>query len=95
MEQAVLKRGILHLHEVGELGAFTFELIAERTNALSMHGKVTISHAFALSSVDAARQGALIELLARNDIALTTVAPGRCRATHSLPVSSPRSTNPE
>ena len=27
--------------------------------------------------------------------ALMTVAPGRCRATHSLPVSSPRSTNPE
>ena len=66
----------IHLHEVGELGAFTFELIAERTNALGMHGKVTISHAFALSSVDAARQGALIDLLARNDIALTTVAPG-------------------
>lgn len=66
----------IHLHETGELGAFTFELIAERTSAMGMQGKVTISHAFGLSSVDAARQAALVELLAVNDIALTTVAPG-------------------
>ena len=66
----------IHLHESGELGAFTFELIAERTSALGMQGNVTISHAFALSSVDPARQAVLIELLAENDIAVTTVAPG-------------------
>jgi cytosine/adenosine deaminase-related metal-dependent hydrolase len=66
----------IHLHETGELGAFTIELIAERTAALGMHGLVTISHAFAVGTVDAGRQGALIELLATADIALTTVAPG-------------------
>lgn len=66
----------LHLHETGELGAFTFELIAERTKALGMQGHVTISHAFALSSVDPDRRTALIELLADADIAVTTVAPG-------------------
>ena len=66
----------IHLHESGELGAFTFELIAERTAALGMQGMVTISHAFGLSSVDEARQAALIDMLAINDIALTTVAPG-------------------
>ncbi len=66
----------IHLHESGDLGAFTVELIAERVAALGMQGRVTISHAFVMSSVDAARQGALIELLAANDIALTTVAPG-------------------
>ena len=66
----------IHLHESGELGAFTFELIAERTAALAMDGKVTISHAFALSSVEPTRQHELIELLARHDIAVTTVAPG-------------------
>ena len=66
----------LHLHEVGELGAFTIELIAERTRALGMEGNVTISHAFALSSVDPGRQAALVELLAGCDIAITTVAPG-------------------
>ncbi len=37
---------------------------------------MTISHAFALSSVDPARQAALVELLAEHDIAVTTVAPG-------------------
>ena len=66
----------IHLHETGELGAFTFELIAERAAALSMQGLVTISHAFALGTVDAARQAALIELLAEADIAVATVAPG-------------------
>ena len=66
----------IHLHETGELGAFTVELIAERTLALGMEGQVTISHAFALASVDAARQAALVDLLATADIAVTTVAPG-------------------
>ncbi|MEO7370969.1 MAG: amidohydrolase [Ilumatobacteraceae bacterium] len=77
----------VHLHESGELGAFSFELIGERTAALGMQGMVTISHAFGLSSVDAARQSALIEMLARNDIALTTVAPG---TTEPLPLAALR-----
>ena len=77
----------IHLHESGELGAFTFELIGERTEALGMHGMVTISHGFALSSVDPARQGALIDMLARNDIALATVAPG---TTEPLPIAALR-----
>ena len=47
----------IHLHEVGELGAFTMELIAERTAALGMQGSVTISHAFALGTVDAEPSG--------------------------------------
>jgi cytosine/creatinine deaminase len=66
----------IHVHESGELGAFTFELIAERATVLGMQGQVTISHAFALSTVDAARQAALIELLAGAGIGLATVAPG-------------------
>jgi len=77
----------IHLHEAATLGAFSFELIAERTAALSMQGKVTVSHAFALSSVDAARQQQLIELLATNDIAVTTVAPGN---TEPLPLQALR-----
>ena len=77
----------IHLHESGELGAFTFELIGERTEALGMHGMVTISHGFALSSVGAARQGALIDMLATNDIALATVAPG---TTEPLPIAALR-----
>jgi cytosine deaminase len=66
----------IHLHEPGELGAFTIELIAERTRALAMEGRVTVSHAFALSTVDHDRQAELIDVLANSDIAITTVAPG-------------------
>jgi cytosine/creatinine deaminase len=71
-------RGVdIHLHEAGELGAFTIELICERVSALSMQGNATISHCFALSSVEASRQAALVELLAANDVAVTTIAPAR------------------
>jgi len=77
----------VHLHESGDLGAFTFELIGERTEALGMQGMVTISHGFGLSSVDPVRQAALIDMLARNDIALTTVAPG---TTDPLPLAALR-----
>lgn len=70
-------RGVdIHLHEAGELGAFTTKLICERVTALGMQGRVTISHAFALSSVDGDRQRALVDLLAAADVAVTTVAPG-------------------
>ncbi|HEX5535228.1 MAG TPA: amidohydrolase [Actinomycetales bacterium] len=70
-------RGVdIHLHEPGELGAFSIELICERVGALSMHGRVTISHCFALCTVDAPRQAQLVELLAEHDVAVTTVAPG-------------------
>ncbi len=49
-----------------------------------MQGLVTISHAFALGAVDADRQAALIELLAAQDIAVTTVAPGNREPLPSL-----------
>ncbi|MCT7653783.1 amidohydrolase family protein [Oceanimonas sp. NS1] len=65
----------LHLHEAGELGAFSVELMIERTLALSLQGKVTISHAFCLGEVDTAYQERLIEGLARADIAIATTAP--------------------
>ncbi|GAA1262448.1 amidohydrolase [Saccharothrix xinjiangensis] len=66
----------VHLHDAGSLGAFQVELICERVRALSLHGKVTVSHAFALSTVDADRQRELVDLLAEHDVAVTTVAPG-------------------
>ncbi|ONI90551.1 N-isopropylammelide isopropylaminohydrolase [Saccharothrix sp. ALI-22-I] len=66
----------VHLHDAGSLGAFQVELICERVHALGMQGQVTISHAFALSTVDAERQRELVELLAQQDVAVTTVAPG-------------------
>lgn len=66
----------IHLHERGTLGAFTMGLIIKRTKALGLQGKVTISHAFALTSQpsESARDH-LLEALAEADIAVTTVAP--------------------
>ena len=66
----------IHLHETGDLGAFTMELMFERIRANGMQGKVAISHAFALGMNDYLRVGQLIEQIAELDVAiLTTGAP--------------------
>jgi cytosine deaminase len=65
----------IHLHEQDELGAFSMEMIIERTRATGMRGKVTISHAFCLGMADRARAAALTEALAELDIAIATTAP--------------------
>lgn len=66
----------IHLHEQGDLGAFTMELIFERIRANGMQGKVAISHAFALGMNDYLRVGRLIDEIAALDVAiLTTGAP--------------------
>ena len=66
----------IHLHELGELGAFSMEMIFERIRAEGMQGKVAISHAFCLGAPDWQRTQGLIEQLAELDVAiLTTGAP--------------------
>lgn len=65
----------IHLHEPGELGAFTLDLILDRVQALGMQGKVVISHAFCLGGVDAKRLDGLLKRLAALDVALLTTAP--------------------
>jgi len=65
----------IHLHDRGELGAVTLEMIADRSAALGLRGRVAISHAFCLGSVELARLEALIEQLLREDIAIMTQAP--------------------
>jgi cytosine/adenosine deaminase-related metal-dependent hydrolase len=68
----------IHLHEPGSLGAFTMDMIIERTRALSMQGKVTISHAFCLGDPDRDLVQPLVEALAELDIAImTTGSPSR------------------
>lgn len=62
----------IHLHEAGELGAFTMELIFERIRANGMEGQVAISHAFALGMNDHLRVGRLIEEIAALDVAIVT-----------------------
>ncbi|MCU4181667.1 amidohydrolase family protein [Bosea sp. BH3] len=64
----------IHLHEPGEIGLFSFDLIIERTRALGMKGKVTVSHAFCLG-VEPALVDPVIEQLAELDIAIMTTAP--------------------
>jgi cytosine deaminase len=66
----------IHLHDGGELGAFTIDLVIERTRALGLAGKVTVSHAFALAEVPPSRLERLVDGLADQRISLTTVAPG-------------------
>jgi cytosine deaminase len=65
----------IHLHEPDELGAFSMEMIIERTRAAGMAGQVTISHAFCLGMADRVRAAALTEALAELDIAIATTAP--------------------
>jgi cytosine deaminase len=66
----------LHLHDAGELGAWEAELVIERTRALGLEGRVTISHAFFLGTVPESRARELLEQIAGARISLATVAPG-------------------
>ena len=65
----------IHLHEPGDLGALSVELIAERTKALGWQGRVTISHAFCLGGVNEPYLHYLIDLLLENDIAIMSHGP--------------------
>lgn len=65
----------IHLHSGGDLGAFEYELIIDRTRALGMAGKVNISHGFALGELDPAAQERILDGLAEQGITWSTVAP--------------------
>jgi cytosine deaminase len=65
----------IHLHEAGELGLFSMELVLQRIRAHGLTSRVTLAHAFALASGLPAVDTVLDEL-AHWDVALTTVAPG-------------------
>jgi Cytosine deaminase and related metal-dependent hydrolases len=65
----------IHLHDDGEMGALTIAMIAERTAALGLSGRVAISHAFCLGMLDPARLDAIAKLLVDYDIAIMTHGP--------------------
>lgn len=69
----------IHLHETGEMGAFSMELIIERARALGMRGgSVVISHAFCLGMPDPTAVDRLLEMLAAAEVAImTTGTPSR------------------
>ncbi|MFI6296444.1 amidohydrolase [Nonomuraea sp. NPDC050790] len=64
----------IHLHDGGTLGAWELELITERTRALGLGGRVTVSHAYALGQIDQAHQDRLAEGFAAAGVALATGA---------------------
>ncbi len=66
----------IHLHDGGELGALQMRMIAERTRALGLQGRVAISHGFALGMIDEALFAATAERLAAAGISIMTSAPG-------------------
>jgi cytosine/adenosine deaminase-related metal-dependent hydrolase len=65
----------IHLHEPGEMGAFSMDLIFERTRALGMQGQVVVSHAFCLGTPDPALVDPMIDALAELDIGIMTTGP--------------------
>lgn len=65
----------IHLHEPGELGRFSADLIVERTLALGMQGQVLISHGYALFD-EPTGIGPMLDRFAEADIALASIAPG-------------------
>ena len=67
----------LHVHDGGELGGFTYDLLLERVRRHGLQGRVTVSHGFALGELAPARQERLLDELAELDVAWTTVAPVR------------------
>ena len=66
----------IHLHEPGTLGAFAVELIAERTRALGLQGRVTISHVFCLRQIDSPYLNRIIDLLLENRINIMSLGSG-------------------
>ncbi|MDP3316460.1 MAG: amidohydrolase family protein, partial [Devosia sp.] len=65
----------IHLHEGGPLGLFELDLIAERTRALSLSGKVTVSHAYCLGDATPDALASSAESLARSGVSILTSAP--------------------
>ena len=65
----------IHLHEGGELGAFSMEMIFERIRALGMQGQVAVSHAFCLGMPDWNAAQSLIDQCAELDVPILTTAP--------------------
>ncbi|MFF2503056.1 amidohydrolase family protein [Streptomyces sp. NPDC058067] len=70
----------IHLHDGGETGSAQLRAIAERTAALGLHGKVAVSHAFALGDVDGPELDRTAAALAAADVTIMTNGPR-----HSMP----------
>ncbi|MFC7624248.1 amidohydrolase family protein [Microlunatus sp. GCM10028923] len=67
----------IHLHEPDQLALFSTELIMERTRALDLRGRVTISHGYGLAALPEPTLRELLETFRELDVAWATVAPAR------------------
>ncbi|MEU6127473.1 amidohydrolase [Streptomyces sp. NPDC047123] len=65
----------IHLHDRDEKGTEVLRAIIERTRALSLRGKVTVSHVFCLPHLSDGALHTMAADLGELDISLTTVAP--------------------
>ena len=65
----------IHLHEPGAMGAFSLELILDRTAVLGLQGRVAISHGFCLGDLPERDCEALLARMAKLGVALITSAP--------------------
>jgi cytosine deaminase len=65
----------IHLHEPGTMGAFSLDLVLERTRALGMEGRVVVSHAFCLGDIPDRDRDALLARMAALGVAIATTAP--------------------
>jgi cytosine/adenosine deaminase-related metal-dependent hydrolase len=68
----------IHLHEPGEVGAFTLKLLLDRVQALGMQGQVVVSHGFCLGALPPRERDVLLERIAQLRVALLTTAPPSC-----------------
>ncbi|MEO1354007.1 MAG: amidohydrolase family protein [Cyanobacteria bacterium J06635_15] len=66
----------IHLHDPAELGIYQLQQIAQRTKALALSGRVTVSHAYALGMVNADLAKNTAETLADAGVSILTNAPG-------------------
>lgn len=66
----------IHLHEGGELGIFSLELIIERVLANGYQGRVTVSHALCLGTAAEPKLSSLIEKLSSEQITVMSLATG-------------------
>ncbi|MBS0315632.1 MAG: amidohydrolase family protein [Proteobacteria bacterium] len=71
----------IHLHEPGQQGIEQLHRIAARTRALGMHGRVAVSHAYALGEVAPDAMDTVAAALAEAGVSIMTNAPG----THAFP----------
>ncbi|MBN6205473.1 amidohydrolase family protein [Ralstonia pickettii] len=65
----------LHIHDPGQLGIFTFKRLAALTEEAGWQGRVTISHALAIADISHVEAGEVAEILAHQDISITSSVP--------------------